>query len=252
MRYITIPNLGNDIYVFDEEDNLCPKCSYLRDEGSTQCLGCNIFHSDKNKSITGDRFYFKKNISVSWYIQKKEAEKPSKRSPNIMTWLILKYKQEKEFVPHCSYLIAMKIEEFLKKISFEKEDILICQVPDSEKETYRKGELLSEEISKITKITALPLLKKVKDTEKQHSFGKGEIKNKFENIRGAFALDTDSRKIKDKIIFLIDDVVTSMATINECSKVLKLLGAKEIYVFSLGRNILSKKKIGGDKENEHK
>ena len=247
MKWITIKDLGNDIYVFDEEDNLCPRCSYLMDEGSDQCLSCNIFGSRKNKDITTVKFHFKKNISVSWYIYKKGAEKPSKKSIHIMTWLILISKNDKNFIPYCAELLNIKIKEFLKQSGIPKGEILLCCVPDSQEELYQKADLLSKSTSKKSKITYSPLLKKVRKTDKQHKFGTGKFKKKFENVKGAFGINnTHLNKIKNKIIFLIDDVVTSMASINECSKMLKNGGSKEVYVFSLGRNILPRKENKGE------
>jgi predicted amidophosphoribosyltransferase len=56
-----------------------------------------------------------------------------------------------------------------------------------------------------------------------------------ENIKGAFALKSDS---KEKIthyshIFLIDDVTTSGATLREAARVLKQAGAKHVWGLTL-------------------
>ena len=49
------------------------------------------------------------------------------------------------------------------------------------------------------------------------------------NVKGAFTV-TDSSKVKDKTILLVDDVLTTGTTLNECSRVLKEAGAKKIVV----------------------
>jgi ComF family protein len=56
------------------------------------------------------------------------------------------------------------------------------------------------------------------------------------NMRGAFAL---SRKtaVKGKCLLLVDDVYTSGATVNECSRVLKQGGAREVFVLTLARAV---------------
>ena len=41
--------------------------------------------------------------------------------------------------------------------------------------------------------------------------------------------------IQDKIIILIDDVMTTGATANACAKILKRAGAKDVYILCLTR-----------------
>ena len=53
-------------------------------------------------------------------------------------------------------------------------------------------------------------------------------------IKGAFKVE-DKEKIRDKNIIIIDDVFTTGATINECSKILKLNGAKNITAIVLAK-----------------
>jgi ComF family protein len=56
------------------------------------------------------------------------------------------------------------------------------------------------------------------------------------NMRGAFALNPD-RPIEGKSILLIDDVYTSGATVNECSRTLRRAGAADVYVLTLARAV---------------
>ena len=59
-----------------------------------------------------------------------------------------------------------------------------------------------------------------------------------ENLEGAFEV-IDNDRVKNKNILLIDDVFTTGATVNECSRKLLEGGAKNIYVATLatGRNM---------------
>lgn len=91
---------------------------------------------------------------------------------------------------------------------------------------YNQCALLAKEISQITGIPYKKgILKKIYDTEKQHGLNSYFRRG---NLTGVF--DSDSpEEIKDKVILLCDDISTSAETLNECSKMLWLYGAKEIY-----------------------
>ena len=66
------------------------------------------------------------------------------------------------------------------------------------------------------------------------------LKEKFDSVNGAFAINNKLVDlVKGKTIFLIDDIVTTVASVNECAKMLKTAGAKKVYVFSLGRTIMT-------------
>ena len=59
-------------------------------------------------------------------------------------------------------------------------------------------------------------------------------KKRLSNIKGAFHLK-DPSKIIGKSILIVDDVMTTGATVNECAKVLMKGGAKEVNVLTLAR-----------------
>ena len=56
-----------------------------------------------------------------------------------------------------------------------------------------------------------------------------------QNLRGAFALRRGS-DLKDKTVLLIDDVMTSGSTVNECAKVIRTARAKTIVVAVLAHD----------------
>jgi ComF family protein len=56
------------------------------------------------------------------------------------------------------------------------------------------------------------------------------------NMRRAFAV-SPRRSVADKAILLIDDVYTSGATVDECSRALLRGGAREVSVFTLARTV---------------
>jgi ComF family protein len=54
------------------------------------------------------------------------------------------------------------------------------------------------------------------------------------NVRGAFAA-AKTEKIRGRSILLVDDVMTTGATVNECARVLRRAGAKEVFVATVAR-----------------
>jgi ComF family protein len=61
-------------------------------------------------------------------------------------------------------------------------------------------------------------------------------KERWSNVRGAFSIK-GSELIKGKRIILVDDVLTTGATSNECARVLKKSGAAKVEVLVLARTL---------------
>ena len=57
------------------------------------------------------------------------------------------------------------------------------------------------------------------------------------NVRGSFRV-VDRRLVRKRSIFLVDDVFTTGATVDECSKVLLRAGASRVVVLTAARDIL--------------
>ena len=124
---------------------------------------------------------------------------------------------------------------FLPQIFQEKETIII-PIPLHRRRLRERGfnqsELLSQEIEKIFnwKIENQLLIRKY--------YSKPQIKlsekERKENVKNIFFCP-QREKIEGKRIILIDDVVTTGATMNEAAKTLKLGGAKEIWGLALAR-----------------
>jgi ComF family protein len=66
------------------------------------------------------------------------------------------------------------------------------------------------------------------------------------NVRGAFVAAAD---VRDRHIALIDDVITTAATVRECAKVLKRAGAASVQVWALARAGLGKGNAGAAVEH---
>lgn len=95
---------------------------------------------------------------------------------------------------------------------------------------YNQAELIAEHVcARLPGANLRQLLRRVKDTPSFSKLGAAErrawIKNAFRPVG-----DVD---IKKKRILLVDDVVTTGATTNECARVLRRAGAKSVDVLAV-------------------
>jgi len=99
---------------------------------------------------------------------------------------------------------------------------------------YNQAALLALQLGPLTqKAVLVDLLERKRATPIQGHLSR---KERQANVKGAFALNIRRRaQVKDKTIVLIDDVLTTGATLNECSKVLLKAGAKTVNVLVLAR-----------------
>lgn len=114
---------------------------------------------------------------------------------------------------------------------------MIIPVPMHRKKMLKRGynqtELISEKIAKELKIQNRPnILKKVVNTTTQSKLGG---KARQTNIQHAFIIKNDI-EVEDKKIILLDDIYTTGATSEECSRILKNAGAKEIIILVLAKD----------------
>jgi len=74
-------------------------------------------------------------------------------------------------------------------------------------------------------------LKRVRNTYSQSLLKK---EDRLVNVKDAFRI-TDRSKVEGKAMFLVDDILTTGTTLNECSRVLKEAGRKRLWSLSLRR-----------------
>lgn len=194
-----------------DQKELCPKCAIK------------LKQWEKAKLYAYPHTYFEKHFYLFPY-------------EGIIREKLIQYKFQNQ-----SYLSTFFAKSLLnhKKMSriLEKYDIII-PVPMYRKKEKRRGynqtALIAREIAKAYKNLVYDgkSLQKIKDTKMQSSLDKTERRK---NIKNAYKV-INQQKIKDKKIILLDDIYTTGSTVNECSKVLKQSGAKEILVVTIAKD----------------
>lgn len=96
---------------------------------------------------------------------------------------------------------------------------------------FNQAEELALGLSEDTKVPVVKALQRVVATRQQAHLTRAQ---RWENIRGAFSL-APKANVKGKRLILIDDVLTTGATVETCARVLQKAGAAEVVVLTVAR-----------------
>jgi len=126
----------------------------------------------------------------------------------------------------------------------------VVPVPLSREQRRRRGFNQSERLAvELARRLALPvctlMLQRVRDTRPQVRLSASE---RARNVRGAFqAAGRD--QVADQVVLLVDDVLTTGATLNECARVLKRAGAADVYGITMARQTILPTTAAGQASN---
>ena len=139
----------------------------------------------------------------------------------------------------CTYMAPQFAMWMYRTASNQLKDMdMIIPVPMSLlkriRRKYNQSELLAKQISKLANIPYEPdILYKRKGTRPQEGLTRGA---RLKNLSGAFDIyPKQAHLLQGKNIALIDDVITTGTTANECARILKKHGAKKVMVVTIAR-----------------
>jgi ComF family protein len=119
----------------------------------------------------------------------------------------------------------------------------IVAIPLHWRKICKRGFNQSTEIAKVaSSILGIPLhyslLRRTVNTMSQTGLSE---KNRLANIRGAFCVSADYRRRCNTIrhVAVVDDVVTSGATVSEAARVLKQAGAGKVTVWAIAKTSIN-------------
>ena len=200
----------------------CGICSNICKEAICNKCKLKLKKYEINLILKNKKMYFNKSMHIFKY-------------DGIIRQKIIEYKFQGK-----SYLYKTFAEIILKNQKvcgfFKKYDIII-PVPIHKKRKIYRGDNQTELIAKLlAKQLNLKLetniLFKQKNIISQTELNKNSRK---ENIKNAFIVK-NTHKIKNKKILIFDDIYTTGSTVNECSKILKTAGAKQIGVLTIAKD----------------
>jgi len=137
---------------------------------------------------------------------------------------------------HLRHLVARWLhraleDERVRDLSFD----VIVPVPlhaaRQRERGFNQAQLLAELLSARTSIPAKPLLERIRYTTTQTALDRAE---RIENLHNAFRLRKKA-DVQALRVLLVDDVLTTGATLSECARVLKRAGALSVYAAIVAR-----------------
>lgn len=205
----------------------------------TKCLKDNVFNNT-NRCIYCDNPILDDN-KVCDFCREKHKTFDKAFCPFLYTKkvrsAILKLKDD-----NGKYLAPTFAKYMAKRIQDEKADFdIIVPVPLSKKKMTKRGynqsQLLADELGKLlNKPVCTDLLVKIKESGVQKNLN---FSQRQQNLVGTFAL-TDKNFVKGKTFLIVDDVMTTGATLNACASLLKHYHSSNVYVTAIARNPLKK------------
>ncbi|MDR0631747.1 MAG: ComF family protein [Holosporaceae bacterium] len=225
---ITCYNCGKIV----DSEGLCQECwKKIRWIGDPKCKICGVpFEIDACAlcpNCLRKKPHFDRAVSVFEYdsfskimiLKFKHGDK-THICRQLSTWM---YRVAQDAIKNADVIIPVPIH-FLKRL----------------KRKYNQSELLARELGKLSGIPYEPrILQKEKPTPQQEGLSRNM---RLKNINGSFGVDSRYfSTLFKKTVVLVDDVLTTGATINECSKILKKHGAEKVIVLTIARV-----NLGGD------
>ena len=144
----------------------------------------------------------------------------------------LKFQGHIELAPVMARRCFQVIED---EWAFEEFDAIV-PVPLHETRWRERGFNQAEEIGReLERLTQIPMapetLERIRPTRQQSTL---HHKDRADNVRNAFLCDR-AAGVRDRRLLLLDDVITSCATVNECARALKEAGARSVMVLVFAR-----------------
>ncbi len=96
---------------------------------------------------------------------------------------------------------------------------------------FNQSEMLGRELSRRSGMPFLDVLERVRYTETQTHFDRGD---RMQNLRDAFRLRQNVR-VPGKNLLLVDDILTTGSTLDECARTLLDAGAQSICALTVAR-----------------
>ena len=136
--------------------------------------------------------------------------------------------------------ISGVVEEIIAKEQFAREDVIITYLPRTRRAHLQNGidqaAELARRVAKKCQLQMQPLLCRAKKGEQQKKLTPVE---RIRNARGSIDLRKDANP-RDKVIFLIDDIVTTGNGMARCTKLLRHAKCQSVWAIAIASDAYNK------------
>lgn len=134
-------------------------------------------------------------------------------------------------------MVKVAKEDF-KGIHFDAVTFVPMHISKRLDRGYNQSEKLARKVARRLKLPCSPLLKERKRSKAQHT--KTSIVDRFVGVKGRYSI-LKSARIRGKTVLLVDDIMTTGATLSECARLLKLEGAERVFALCALKTIYKEK-----------
>lgn len=121
-------------------------------------------------------------------------------------------------------MLADTVRQHYGDVTFDGVVFVPATRREKRRRGYNPGEMIARATAKRLALPWCPCLQKIYETAPQKSLSAEE---RGGNLLGAF--DVTGESPEGKTLLLLDDVVTTGSTLDECAKMLKIYGARAVY-----------------------
>jgi len=114
--------------------------------------------------------------------------------------------------------------------------VVLVPIPLHKKRQRQRGfnqsRLIAEELSRLAGLPVLDALRRIRSTTTQTALSKDD---RQKNVHGVFAVQPNMN-LQSKIVILVDDVTTTLSTLNEAALALRKAGCQSVWGAVVARN----------------
>lgn len=166
---------------------------------------------------------------------------PSRKTlvQNRLIYLIKRKNHDRAYAFLASRLSGMA-EDIIKQENLAREDIIVTYLPRTRRAHLQNGIDQAAELARRTaencSLKVSSLLCRIRDGAEQKTLTPTE---RIRNVRGSIDLRGDA-ECRDKVVFLIDDIVTTGNGMARCTKLLRHAKCRAVYAFAIASDVYNK------------
>lgn len=153
---------------------------------------------------------------------------------------LIKRKHHERAYAFLAQRLSQMIEDLIQENNLERADILVTYLPRTRRAHLQNGidqaAELARRVAKNCSLEMKPLLRRVRGGEEQKKLTPVE---RIRNVRGSINLQKGA-DCRDKVVFLMDDIVTTGNGMARCTKLLRRAGCRTVWAVAIASDVYNK------------